>query len=181
MTLLAVLEAVKTGMLSIFSAPPKPWKIDEWSKWIAASLELGLPPVDSTDSDEAILDAAKKALEAAANPVPSPTPPACGCTFPSKMDPDVPMKHYRLSGTALDEAVDRKVFEDLRQMMLIPVLHTEYRHFVVIRDPHCPRLAQRKANYPLEVRDPDSVRSERGRRVFSYLITDCSLSIFGAP
>jgi hypothetical protein len=166
MALLTVLEAVKTGMLSILSAPPNPWKIDEWSKWIAANLELGLPPVDFIDPDGAILDAAEKALEAAANPVPSPTPPACGCTFPTKMDPDVTMKHRRLSERALDEAVDRKVFEDLRQMMLIPVLHTEYRHFVVIRGQHCPRLAERKANYALAVRDHDSVRTVHGTRVF---------------
>jgi hypothetical protein len=166
MALLTVLEAVKTGMLSILSAPPNPWKIDEWSKWIAASLEIGHSPVDSTDPDETILDAAEKALEAAANPVPSPTPPACGCTLPVKVDPGITRKHHRLSGRALDEAVDRKVFEDLRQMMLIPVLHTEYRHFVVIRDPHCPRLPEKKANYALAVRDPDSVCTADGTRVF---------------
>jgi len=37
-----------------------------------------------------------------------------------------------LDGRALEQAVDNQVFDDLRQMLFMPVLHTEYRRFVVL-------------------------------------------------
>jgi hypothetical protein len=34
----------------------------------------------------------------------------------------------------LEAAIEQQVFADLRQMMLIPALHTEYRRFIVLRE-----------------------------------------------
>ena len=110
--LLNLLEGVKKGQLSITSAPPHPWKTDDWSKWLEASSEVCIPggfvgnPVDTQD---AILDAAEKAL--------------------SELIKTMPLSTDREQ----EETVDERVFEDLHQMMFIPILHTEYRRFIVLR------------------------------------------------
>lgn len=173
--LLTILNAVKKGTLSMLSAPPHPWKVDEWSKWLEVQLELDLFG-GSLDPDEAILNAAEKALDMVASP-PAPQRPNCSCTYPVDTGLfDVKMTRPRLIGRVLEEAVDKSVFQDLRQIMSIPVLHTEYRHFVVTRDPEA---GQRKGE-GLVPRELDSVRLLTRYTHPVDIFTDCSPVVLNA-
>lgn len=122
--LLNLLEAVKKGQISITTAPPHPWKIDEWSEWLKSGSSICMPEnliTEPGETEDAILDAAEKILHD---------------TIGRKT-------------TGQERIIDEAIFADLRQMMFIPVLHTEYRRFIVLR-----------ASYDREVPHiKDSVRS----------------------
>jgi hypothetical protein len=137
--LVNVLEAAKAGKLSIISAPPHPWKVEDWGKWSRDSSNLCLSDdltADSQEAQDAILDSTEKALLEFADP---PTVDIakkfseCDCPKELKPGPMDKTQTKPLDGRALEQAVDNHVFEDLRQMLFMPVLHTEYRRFVVLR------------------------------------------------
>lgn len=150
--LFKVLEAVKNGLLAIQSAPPNPWKLDEWSKWLSTNLEMGLPSqlgINSPDADEGILEAAERALEEF-------------IAKDQRSSGKSGLQDFRVpqaSIPSLENKVDQQVFEDMRQMMLIPYLHTEYRLFIALRDDRDPSevLDKRRKNEPLPNRQIDSV------------------------
>jgi hypothetical protein len=132
-----VLQGVKAGKLSVLSAPPHPWKVEDWGKWSKTSASFSMPDdftADSGAAQDAILNTAEKALKEFANPPPVETISECSCPEDVKKvglvaKPRTPP----LDGRALEQAVDNQVFDDLRQMLFMPVLHTEYRRFVVLR------------------------------------------------
>jgi hypothetical protein len=137
MGLVNVLEGVKAGKLSILTAPPHPWKVDDWKEWSRMNSSFCMPDVftgDSGDTQDAILDSSEKALREFANPpAPEAIPPECDCTEKNKPRSKVKARPRPLDGRALEQAVDNQVYDDLRQMLFMPVLHTEYRRFVVLR------------------------------------------------
>jgi hypothetical protein len=137
--LVGVLEGAKAGKLSIISAPPHPWKVEDWGKWSMDSSSLCLSDELTTGSggaQDAILDSSEKALLEFADP---PTVDIakklseCDCPKELKLGPTDRARAKPLDGRALEQAVDNRVFDDLRQMLFMPVLHTEYRRFVVLR------------------------------------------------
>lgn len=134
--LINVLEGAKTGKLSIISAPPHPWKAEDWGKWSRDSSSLCLSDNLTAGSQDAILDLSEKALSEFADP---PTVEMakgvseCDCPEELKARPMDKARTKPLDGRALEQAVDNQVFDDLRQMLFMPVLHTEYRRFVVLR------------------------------------------------
>jgi len=134
--LLNVLEGVKSRKISIISAPPHPWKVEDWEKWLTSGLKFCLPnefALDSGNTQDAILDASEQALNEISKHPPR-EEPAPGSGYDNleprsgAMSPTGPYE-----GRVLEEAVDNQVFRDLRQMLFIPILHTEYRRFVVLR------------------------------------------------
>ncbi|KAG8816746.1 hypothetical protein FRC17_000205 [Serendipita sp. 399] len=131
------LEAIRQGNLIMTSTPPHPWKLDEWQAWLAAMSSPFLETLTQKpyEADEAILDSAEEALNMFSNPVP-PQSPDCSCAK-ERLRPGWETQSAApkvRSGTELEETIDAQVFEDLRQWMLIPVVHTEYRQFVVARN-----------------------------------------------
>ncbi|KAG8759505.1 hypothetical protein FRC14_005793 [Serendipita sp. 396] len=130
------LEAIRQGSLIMTPAPPHPWRLDEWKGWLETMSSAFLETLTrkSYEADEAILDAAENALDAFTNPKP-PSSLDCSCAK-SSLQPGWEARAIPKSrtGPALEDAIDNQVFEDLRQMMLVPVIHTEYRQFVVTRN-----------------------------------------------
>lgn len=107
--LLNLLEGVKKGQISITTAPPHPWKVIDWAEWLEAGSDFCMPGnfIRSPEgTQDAILDAAEKALH--------------------------DFGHRNSTLQERKKLIDQRVFDDLRQMMFIPVLHTEYRRFIVL-------------------------------------------------
>lgn len=104
----------------MLNAPPNPWKYDELSGWLETSLTLGKSLEGSISNQLAMTEAAEKALE--------------DFVLRSR-NASLDFQRQRLSlDIDIEKAIEEQVFADLRQMMLIPALHTEYRRFMVLRD-----------------------------------------------
>ncbi|CCA77966.1 hypothetical protein PIIN_00680 [Serendipita indica DSM 11827] len=149
--LIAVVEAIRDGHLSMTTAPPYPWKTDDWTAWIERSfLETidGVASARSTEAIDSILDIAEAALEEFRTKL----------LDAKKMRQELEEKEAKLGGFSrsrppvtlqtreLVKSIGEQVFKDLRQVMLVPVMHTEYRQFVVLHDLDREETEWKKAN-----------------------------------
>lgn len=140
-----ILEAIDTRSIYMLSAPPNPWKYDELSDWLDSSLILGPSLQDHNSNKLAILEAAEKALDEFLRPLSTSkdTTAPCDCMETVKASLERPQtrrlafdsqRRDLLPEKELESVIEQQVFADLRQMMFIPALHTEYRRFVVLRE-----------------------------------------------
>ncbi|CAG8755968.1 10397_t:CDS:2, partial [Acaulospora colombiana] len=72
---------------------------------------------------------------------------------------NAPKSQPQPSYIELEITVNDKVSEGLRQMMLLPTIHTEYRQFLVLHDKDPPGVEEKRRRFPTQ-RIKDLVRTQ---------------------
>jgi hypothetical protein len=136
------------------STPPNPWKVDELARWFDRTSSFSYPGIlfnDKEDIDGAILDDAEKAFKELSEPSTRRLELDCGClTRQTNGGNRFPISPGQPSHADLEITVNDKVSESLRQMMLLPVFHTEYRQFLVLHDRDPPNILETRRRLPTQ-------------------------------